>query len=43
MGKIVLQGLVFYAYHGVFEEEARLGARFVVDVELFFDVPEGAF
>ena len=24
----------FHAYHGVYEEEGKLGARFVVDVEL---------
>ncbi len=32
--KIVLSGLEFFGYHGVYEEEGRLGARFVVDVEL---------
>lgn len=32
--KIVLRGMEFYGYHGVHEEEGRLGARFVVDVEL---------
>lgn len=35
MDRIVLEGLEFHARHGVFEVEARLGARFVVDVELF--------
>ena len=37
--KIVLQGLEFHAFHGVFEEEQRLGARFVIDVELYLDLP----
>lgn len=32
--KIVLTGMEFYAYHGVFDEEGKLGARFSVDVEL---------
>lgn len=32
--RIVLSGMEFHAFHGVFPEEARLGARFVVDVEL---------
>ncbi|GAX88634.1 dihydroneopterin aldolase [Effusibacillus lacus] len=34
MDKIYLQGMDFYAYHGVFPEEARLGQRFTVDLEL---------
>ena len=32
--RIVLSGMEFYAYHGVYAEEGRLGARFSVDVEL---------
>ena len=32
--RIVLSGLEFFGYHGVYEEEGRLGARFIVDVEL---------
>ncbi len=32
--KIRLAGLKFYGYHGVYEEENRLGQRFYVDVEL---------
>lgn len=32
--RIVLTGMEFYAYHGVFDEEGKLGARFSVDVEL---------
>ena len=35
LDKIVLSGLEFHARHGVFESETHLGARFVVDVELF--------
>jgi dihydroneopterin aldolase len=38
--RIVLQGLEFHGYHGVFEEEAKMGARFTVDVELSVDLPE---
>jgi dihydroneopterin aldolase len=34
MGRIVLSGMEFHGYHGVFDEEIRFGARFVVDVEL---------
>jgi len=28
----------FYAYHGVFEEETRLGQKFEVDLEMFLDL-----
>ena len=32
--RVVLSGMEFHARHGVYDEEARFGARFVVDVEL---------
>jgi len=32
--RIVLSGMEFFGYHGVHEEEGKLGARFLVDVEL---------
>lgn len=35
MDKIVLSGLEFYGRHGVHDEETKLGARFVIDLELF--------
>ncbi len=34
MDKIALMGLEFHGFHGVHKEEAKLGARFVVDVEI---------
>lgn len=36
--KIILEGMAFYGYHGVHEEERRLGQRFLVDVELTADL-----
>lgn len=40
---ILLQGLVFYGYHGVHPEEQRLGQRFVVDLEARGDLrPAGS-
>lgn len=36
--KILLGGMAFFGYHGSTEEEARLGQRFVVDLELYTDV-----
>lgn len=32
--KLILNNLAFYARHGLTEEEARLGQRFQVDVEI---------
>lgn len=32
MGKIILEDLLFFAYHGVFEEEKILGTHFKVDL-----------
>ncbi len=36
--RILLNGIGFYGYHGVYEEERRLGQRFLVDVELWLDL-----
>jgi dihydroneopterin aldolase len=34
MGKILLEGLEFYSFHGHFDEEKIVGGRFLVDVVL---------
>lgn len=34
---IFLTGMRFYAYHGCFEEEQKIGTHFVVDVTLTYD------
>lgn len=34
----MLKGLVFHGYHGVLEEERRLGQKFVVDIEASADL-----
>lgn len=36
--KIVMDGLHFYGYHGLFEEETKLGQKFIVDLELYVDI-----
>ena len=36
--RIILQGMMFYGYHGVNPEERELGQRFVVDLELEKDL-----
>ncbi len=42
MDRIVLNGLEFFAYHGVFPEEAVLGGRFVVDAELHLPLSDAS-
>ncbi len=36
--RIILKDLGFYGYHGVFAEEAKLGQRFFIDLELGADL-----
>ncbi|QSX08524.1 dihydroneopterin aldolase [Alkalibacter rhizosphaerae] len=38
MDKIIMKNLGFYGYHGVLEEEKRLGQRFFVDAVLHLDL-----
>lgn len=40
MDKIILKNLCFYGYHGVMEEENRLGQKFMVDAVLYVDLKE---
>jgi len=37
MGKILLEGMEFYAYHGHLKEERVIGTMFVVDLEIEFE------
>ncbi|MHB8648406.1 MAG: dihydroneopterin aldolase [Thermomicrobiales bacterium] len=36
--RIFLEGLVFYAFHGVHAEEKKLGQRFIVDIAMTRDL-----
>lgn len=36
--RILLEGMIFYGYHGALQAERELGQRFVVDVELHCDL-----
>ena len=36
--RILLEGMIFYGYHGTLALERELGQRFVVDVELHVDL-----
>ena len=37
MGKIILNNMEFFAYHGCFKEEQIIGGRFLVDLEFETD------
>lgn len=38
MGKIFVEGIKIYAYHGCFKEETTIGTNFLVNVELDVDL-----
>ena len=40
MDRIILEDLIFFAYHGVLEEEAHLGQRFHVDLTIWTDLSD---
>ena len=42
MDKLLLKGMRFYGYHGVFAEENKLGQQFFVDLELYMDMDKAA-
>ena len=41
-GTVRLVNAVFYAHHGVMQEEHRIGGRYEVDVAMRFDLSEAA-
>ncbi|MDH4460827.1 MAG: dihydroneopterin aldolase, partial [Flectobacillus sp.] len=42
MGIIALEGLEFFAYHGYYEEEQKIGNRYQVDIQITTDFSEAA-
>lgn len=42
MGKVFVEGIKIYAYHGCFKEEALVGTNFLIDVELDTDLSKPA-
>lgn len=42
MDKMLLKGMRFYGYHGVFPEENRLGQQFIVDLDLIMDMEQSS-
>jgi len=42
MGKILIEGMEFYAYHGCTEDEKLVGIHFTVDVEISCNLDKAA-
>lgn len=42
MDKIIMKNLSFYGYHGVLEEENKLGQKFIIDAVLHVDLEEAS-
>ncbi|MBD2872633.1 dihydroneopterin aldolase [Paenibacillus arenilitoris] len=42
MDRMIIKGMKFYGYHGVFPEENKLGQQFFVDIELLMDLEKAA-
>ena len=42
MGTISLEGLEFFAYHGVYDEEQKIGNKYSIDIVIEADVAEAA-
>lgn len=38
--KITLNKMEFYGYHGVFQEETKLGQKFIVDIEVSVELKQ---
>jgi 7,8-dihydroneopterin aldolase/epimerase/oxygenase len=42
MGTVSLEGIEFFAYHGFYEEERKLGNKYSVDITVSLDITEAA-
>lgn len=42
MTTIALEGMEFYAYHGFYDEETKIGTTFIVDIEVSMSFAQGA-
>ena len=38
MGKVALEGIEFFAYHGYYEEERKIGNKYEVNIEVSSDL-----
>jgi 7,8-dihydroneopterin aldolase/epimerase/oxygenase len=42
LGTIALEGLEFFAYHGFYDEEQKIGNKYAVDIIVYADFSEAA-
>lgn len=42
LDSVSLEGLEFFAYHGYYKEERKIGNKFQVDVQVFLDLQKAA-
>ena len=42
MGKVSLEGLEFFAYHGYYDEEQKIGNKYSVDIAVYADLEDAA-
>ncbi|AFK05362.1 dihydroneopterin aldolase [Emticicia oligotrophica DSM 17448] len=42
MGVISLEGLEFFAYHGYYDEEQKIGSKFSIDIAITADLSKAA-
>jgi dihydroneopterin aldolase len=42
MGTVALEGMEFFAYHGFYEEERKIGNKYSVDITVSLDITEAA-
>jgi 7,8-dihydroneopterin aldolase/epimerase/oxygenase len=42
VGIVALEGMEFFAYHGFYEEERKVGSRFIVDIAVTVDLSQAA-
>jgi dihydroneopterin aldolase len=42
MGKVALEGIEFFAYHGYYEEERKIGNKYEVNIEVASDLSDAA-
>ena len=40
MDKIILKDIVLFGYHGVLQEEKKIGQRFELDIKLYLDLKD---